>query len=65
MNPAKKPLLTVGVFRGMAWIHCGETQMRSDPDDEPVIYLVYALMMFVAIIAAGVIAAGILVHVNL
>lgn len=39
--------------------------MRSDPDDEPVIYLVYALMMFVAIIAAGVIAAGILVHVNL
>ena len=39
--------------------------MKNDPDDEPVIYLFYALIMFVAFIAAGVIAAGILAHGSL
>jgi hypothetical protein len=39
--------------------------MKSDPDDEPGIYLFYALVMFFAIVAAGVIAAGIVVHVGL
>lgn len=39
--------------------------MKSDPDDEPGIYLFYALIMFVDFIAVGVIAAGIMVHVTL
>lgn len=39
--------------------------MKSDPEDEPGVYLVYALAMFAAILAAGVIAAGIMVHVSL
>jgi len=43
----------------------GGAEMRSDPEDEPGIYLAYAFIMFVAIIAAAVIAAGIMVHVSL
>lgn len=43
----------------------GGSQMKSDPEDEPGVYLLYAFIMFVGIIAAAVIAAGILVHVNL
>ena len=43
----------------------GGIQMKSDPDDEPGIYLFNALIMFVAFIAIGVIAAGIMVHVTL
>lgn len=39
--------------------------MNSDPEDEPGVYLFYAFIMFVGIIAAAVIAAGILVHVSL
>jgi hypothetical protein len=39
--------------------------MKSDPDDEPGIVLVYALVMFLAFIAAGVIAAGIMIHASL
>lgn len=39
--------------------------MKDDPEDEPGIYLVYALIMFVALIAASVIAAGIMVHASL
>jgi len=39
--------------------------MRSDPEDEPGVYLLYAFIMFMAIIAAAVITAGIMVHVNL
>lgn len=38
--------------------------MKSNLEDEPGIYLFYALMMFLAIIAAGVIAAGIMVHAS-
>jgi len=39
--------------------------MKSDPDDEPGIYLFYALVMFLGFVAAGVIAAGIVVHAGL
>ena len=39
--------------------------MKSDPEDEPAVYLFYAFIMFVGIIATAVIAAGILVHWNL
>lgn len=39
--------------------------MNSDPGDEPGVYLLYAFIMFVGIIAAAVIAAGFLVHVSL
>jgi len=39
--------------------------MRSDPNDEAGIVLVYALVMFLAFVAAGAIAAGILVHSGL
>lgn len=39
--------------------------MRSDPEDEPGIYLFYALIMFVSIIAAAVIATGSMVHAGL
>lgn len=39
--------------------------MRSDPEDEPGVYLFYALVMFVAIIAAVVVAAGIMVRGSL
>jgi hypothetical protein len=45
--------------------HRGGTPMKSDPDDEPGIYLVYALLMFVAFVAAGVIAAGVLARASL
>jgi len=36
--------------------------MKADPDDEPGIYLIYALTMLVVFIAAGVIAAVVLIH---
>ena len=39
--------------------------MKGDPEDEPGIYLLYALIMFGGIIAAAVIAAGILVRASL
>jgi len=42
----------------------GGTPMKSDPEDEPGIYLFYALMMLVAFIAASLIAARILIHVS-
>jgi len=38
--------------------------MKSDPEDEPAVYLFYAFIMFIGIIAAAVIAAGFLVHVS-
>ena len=43
----------------------GASPMKSDPVDDSGIYLFYAFIMFFGIIAAAVIAAGILVHVNL
>ena len=52
-------------FRGTTQIDRGETEMRSEPEDEPGVYLFYALVMFVAIIAAAVVAAGIMVHASL
>ena len=36
--------------------------MRADPNDEPGVVLVYALVMFLAFIVASVIAAGIVIH---
>jgi len=39
--------------------------MKSDPDDEPGIYLFYAFIMFLAFVAAAVIAAGIMIHASL
>ena len=52
-------------FRSMARFDRRGTEMRSDPEDEPGIYLFYAFVMFVAIIAAAVVAAGVMVHVSL
>jgi len=38
--------------------------MKADPNDEPGIYFFYALIMLVLFIAAGVIAAAVLIHVS-
>jgi hypothetical protein len=65
MKPAENPLRVGPPFLAERSGSIGETQMKSDPDDEPGIYLVYALVMFVAIIAATVIAAGVIVRVSL
>lgn len=39
--------------------------MKSNSEDEPGVYLFYAFILFVGIIAAAAIAAGILVHASL
>ena len=39
--------------------------MNSDPEDEPGTYLLYALITVVAFIAAGAIAAAVVMHVGL
>lgn len=39
--------------------------MKNDSQDEPGIYIFYAFIMFVGIIAVAAIAAGILVHASL
>lgn len=36
--------------------------MKSHPDDEPGIFVFYALVMFAAFVAAGVIAAAMVIH---
>jgi len=40
------------------------TNVKADPDDEPGIYLFYALTMLVVFIAAGVVAAVVLIHAS-
>jgi hypothetical protein len=63
-NSDRRPDAEDNPARGMFPVY-RRASMKGDPEDEPGIYLLYALIMFGGIIAAAVIAAGILVRASL
>jgi hypothetical protein len=58
----EKPLLMGHLFAALLGYHRGGNRMKSHPDDEPGIFVFYALVMFAAFVAAGVIAAAMVIH---